>query len=219
MIIGGGVAGCATAMVVKQSLPNASVANVERSQSLELVPSAPRIGETLPPHTVVQFQQLGLWESFNACGFLPAHGTCAAWVDELVHHNEFIFSPYGHGWHLDRRAFDQWMMTGAEERGVVFFSHCQLISQEYDSDGRNDKDKDCDKSKGWSFRIQTGKIEKKQNEVLNFSCGFVVDTTGRHANFAQQQGATKIPDDQLVGVFRFYQLEGDETEADSAGLI
>ncbi len=195
VIIGGGVAGCATAISLKQVMPGLSVVIIERNRDEPKTTS--RIGETLPPHTVVQLQQLGLWQSFNQCGFLPAYGTCAAWGSETLHHNEFITSPYGHGWHLNRNAFDDWLVTQARQRDIEFIHDCKINRGVEQTDD------------GWILPLS--------NEA-QIHCQFVVDATGHRASFAASQGAKKVLDDQLVGLFRLFELD-DATKIDSSAMV
>ena len=113
VILGGGPAGAATALALKKLDSALRIALIERSDY-----SGIRIGETLPPPARTLLTELGVWEVFLETSPRACHGTRAAWGSERFHENEFIFSPHGYGWHLDRRAFDAMLTAEAEHRGV-----------------------------------------------------------------------------------------------------
>ncbi len=111
LILGGGVAACATAITLKNVCPKVKVVVVERKSRKDVeTPCQFRIGETLSPHAAHTLKQMGIWEAFQAENFKKSYGTSASWGSEKVHHNEFIYSPFGYGWHLDRVAFDRLMI-------------------------------------------------------------------------------------------------------------
>ncbi len=195
VILGGGVAGCATALSLKQHDPALSVAILERGT---FDPDQPRIGETLPPHTLALFQQLGLGARLKDQNYVPAYGTCAVWGTPDLHHNEFFFSPSGYGWHLDRQAFDAWLAQEAAGRGAVLLTETRLMDHQRTPDG-------------WTLTVQ------QAGEARPLKSRFMVDATGRLAVFARQQGAQKRVFDQLVAFYRF--LTFDTPPDDTATLV
>ena len=108
VILGGGPAGAAAALSLRRHAPKLSVAIVEQSNY-----DAPRVGETLPPTVRGVLEQLGVWETFVGEGHVAAYGTCAAWGSDELYDNEFIYSPAGRGWHLDRSRFDRMLSREA----------------------------------------------------------------------------------------------------------
>src|SRR6187401_1604518 len=96
VVVGGGVAGCAAAIAIART--GRSVVVFERTGYEQT-----RIGETLLPRARGPLAQLGVWQQFERDGHLPASGSLAAWGSEELQENQFLFSPYGNGWHLDRR--------------------------------------------------------------------------------------------------------------------
>jgi len=98
VILGGGPAGSATALGLKRSDATCRVALIEKTDYSGL-----RIGETLPPPARQPLTELGVWDAFLRRSPLESPGTRAAWGSARCHENEFIFSPYGRGWHLDLR--------------------------------------------------------------------------------------------------------------------
>ncbi|MGH9799544.1 MAG: tryptophan 7-halogenase [Blastocatellia bacterium] len=124
-ILGGGPAGAAVALSLKQHAPALSVAIVESSAY-----DRPRIGETLPPTVQPLLMQLGIWQSFVAESHLPAFGTCSAWGSERLEDNEFIYGQHGRGWHLDRRRFDAMLTREAESHGVELMTSSTVTHSE-----------------------------------------------------------------------------------------
>lgn len=185
VIIGGGVAGSAAAIALTLRSPHLSVLLLERKS--DKMQQRYRIGETLPPHTLALFQQLGLWENFQAQKNIEAHGTRAIWGNDDLHENPFLYSPYGHGWHLDRVAFDNWLIDRAKERGVTVINGNTLdVPPRYvDND--------------WALNITGHSIKAKA----------MIDASGRSACLGRSQGGQLIDLDQLIGIYRFYQLDNE----------
>ena len=120
-IVGGGVAGSATAMVLAQRGLSAVV--LERSAFDNV-----RIGETLPPAACESLAALGVWERFVADGHSPSYGTCSAWGSGTLQANDFIFNPHGHGWHVNRARFDRMLAAAAREAGASVREGTRLVS-------------------------------------------------------------------------------------------
>ncbi len=171
-ILGGGPAGAAAAISLKQLDAGLRVAIVESSKY-----DAWRAGETLSPGCQEIMHGLGCWQAFLDAGFRKSPGTRAVWGDADVYDNDFVFSMRGSGWHVDRARFDALLVQCAREAGA------ELI------DGRFiEADRD-----GSSFRIVL-------RGAATIRARFVIDCTGRAACFATQFGASPIADDRLIGV-------------------
>src|SRR4030095_11414104 len=100
VVIGGGPAGTAVALaLVTQGV---SVLVVERSNYQQL-----RFGETLPPEIQPTLSRLGLWHGFLQAHHLRSVGIRSIWGSTEPYDQSFIFNPYNDGWHVDRRAFDE----------------------------------------------------------------------------------------------------------------
>ncbi|MHA7056537.1 NAD(P)/FAD-dependent oxidoreductase [Aquimarina sp. M1] len=189
VIIGAGVAGCATAIALKNENPLLHIAILERSASVDPNDTSVfRIGETLPPQASQQLKRLGIWDSFLKYNFINAYGTCAAWGSSELYHNEYIYSPFGYGWHLNRITFDQFMIKEAQKRNVFLYFESSIISSE--------------KTSGSWFL----KVNSKQ-DTLSMQSDFIVDASGKKAAFANLQESNKIKEDQMVGIYCFYNTQ------------
>lgn len=113
---GGGPAGAAAALALRRREPALRLALIEKTDY-----STRRVGETLPPPVQRLLTELGVWDAFLRRTPLAAYGTRAVWGSAHCHESEFVFSPYGRGWHIDRRDFDAWLVDEAERAGVDVF--------------------------------------------------------------------------------------------------
>ncbi|MBV9957237.1 MAG: tryptophan 7-halogenase [Acidobacteria bacterium] len=193
VILGGGPAGAATALSLREHNPALSLAIIESSAY-----ERPRIGETLPPNAEPLLRQLGIWESFLQEEHAAAYGTCSTWGSAELLGNDFFYQPYNRGWHLDRRRFDALLVREAEKRGVALRTNAVLQSSE-----RHGSDL-------WRLTINSA------GQEMLLQASFVVDATGRRALFATQRGVRKIVLDHLLGVFLFF---GSAARANDQTLV
>ena len=193
-IIGGGPAGAAAAISLRQLIPNGAIAIFDAGTPQ---PDAWRPGETLAPGAASILQSLGCWQGFRSAGFLESFGTRSAWGSPELYENEFLFSMRGSGWLLDRARFNQMLRACAGTAGVEIYYEAPLRGSEYvDS--------------AWHLRLPNSECRAR----------FVIDATGRSATFAVQAGAQRLADDKLAGVFVLFESEeaGDTLiEAAEAG--
>jgi flavin-dependent dehydrogenase len=180
LVIGGGPAGAAAAIALSRG--GASVAMLTRRDR-----DGPRIGETLPPSVVGPLARLGVWEPFRAEGHVAVPGTVVCWGDEEPYENDYIFSPYGNGWHLDRGRFNAMLLRAAADAGAVVLE--LLRGDRVESDGRT-----------WSARVGG----------LLLHAPFAVEATGRAARIAREKGADRQRVDRLVALVRFGAAAGAE---------
>ncbi len=138
------------------------------------------IGESLPPTAQPLLETLDLWDRFLADGHLPSYGNRSAWGTPQLTDTDFIFSPYGHGWHLDRRAFDAMLVDAAQDSGALL-AYTTYIT--------------------WQPAASGGVIRLRDtNGETAIRADAVLDCSGRAAAVAQRLGARRIHDDKLVAV-------------------
>jgi flavin-dependent dehydrogenase len=183
VVLGGGPAGCATAL----SLALRGIDRILVVESSRYEGS--RIGETIPPDTRVVLEQLGVWDDFVSEPHEPCLGSCSSWGDDQLGYNDFLFNPFGNGWHLDRRRFDSFLAKKTGERGAEVRTGTMFVSA-----GRIGSE---------GFRLRLAGDDGQTNTV---TARFVVDATGMSSGFARQMGAKTFFLDRLICVAAFFEL-------------
>lgn len=192
-VIGGGPAGAAIALELAKS--GYSTIVIERSDYRGV-----RIGETLPPAVQPILASLGIWDRFLAQKHSPSFGIRSAWGQDELYDNDFIFNPYGAGWHVDRVRFDAMLARCAGEAGANVCRRTRLVS--------------CENENG-NWRIEIACDERTRR----FRAKFLVDATGRASVAACKQGAKRVICDRLVGVFFFFTSSAQTSASDDSTLI
>lgn len=183
VVLGGGAAGCATALALMQK--GISKILVVESGNYENI----RIGESIPPDTGLLLQKLGILADFLKENHQTCVGSCSSWGDDKLGYNDFLFNPYGNGWHLDRRRFEVFLAKKVVERGVELRTGTKFEKSE-SIDGKG-------------FRLQ---IRGYNQEPELVDAGFVVDATGIGSCFARNYGARRLFLDQLIFAIAFFEL-------------
>jgi flavin-dependent dehydrogenase len=183
LILGGGPAGSATALSLAQA-GITRVLLVEMTRYREI-----RIGESVPPDIRTPLDRLGLWDAFVAEEHDPCLGSCSAWGTDALGYNDFLLNPLGHGWHLDRTRFDEFLARKAAERGAELsrgmrFKAAERLAQD-------------------GFRLQ---LVGESGRIRTVTARFVVDATGTRSSFARSMGAHRLFVDQLLCVTAFFRL-------------
>jgi flavin-dependent dehydrogenase len=167
------VAGCALAIALARA--GYSVLMLER----ELIPVR-QPGESLPPEVRVPLAALGVWGTFLTDGHRPALGNRAVWGTDIGRSKDFLFNPYGNGWHIDRTRFDVMLQQAAEAAGAVMHRGTSRI--------------DASREDGlwrlsWRDRFgwRTGMAR------------FIADATGRARGLARRLGVAVRRYDRLIG--------------------
>lgn len=184
-IVGGGTAGCATAL----ALARRGIGNIVVLEAKAALPAF-RIGETLPPASGLVLRRLGLFEAFQAQGHLVSAGSCASWGKAELGYNDFLFDPLGCGWHLDRVAFEKLLLKTVEARGIDLFRGHRLRRIEPLADG----------GYGLGFDAGTGGIHWLEAE-------FLVDATGVAVGAVRRLGVVRNPVDSLIVVCAVVELD------------
>jgi flavin-dependent dehydrogenase len=177
VVIGGGPAGAAAALALADR--GRSVAIIHRPGRQEA-----HVGETVPPAIMRQLARLGLWEVFMADGHTPAPGTMVSWGSATPYENDFIFDPYGSGWHLDRARFETMLVDAAIASGADLYE-----SRRFDCCHSN--------TEGWLLR-------SRGSPLWTVRAMWAIDASGRAAYLARRQGIGRDRCDRLVGLARFY---------------
>ena len=184
VIVGGGTAGCATALALGlRGVEDVVVVEAQRQPG-------PRIGEAVPPACRHVLDRLGVWDDFLAQNHLPSAGSCASWGKHELGYNDFLLAMDGKGWHLDRAAFDAMLGTAVAARGGTRVAGFRLRAAERRDDG----------AYALSFADEDG-------AGLRIAAGFLVDATGIAASAARRIGIARNQVDCLAVLSAVFDLE------------
>ncbi len=112
LIVGAGVAGCAAALGLRAR--GRSVCLLERGGALA-------VGESATPDVAPALARLGLQPDWAALA-LPYHANLACWGSAQLQYQAFLqrhSRAFGHGWHLQRAAFNQWLQQACVDAGAT----------------------------------------------------------------------------------------------------
>jgi flavin-dependent dehydrogenase len=191
-VIGAGPAGATAALILaRQGL---RVLLVERPAGRPFA-----VGEGLPPAARALLESLGLWERFAAAGHLPSYGNRSAWGSSELRATDFLFNPYGHGWHLDRAAFDAQLADAAAAAGA---RRCPVTAV-----------------LGWEPGTPDGVLRVRRGDGdLAVRARRVLDCSGRAAVLGVGAGARRLPHDRLVA-FAGLHRPARGTDRDTTTLV
>ncbi|MCV6636990.1 tryptophan 7-halogenase [Candidatus Albibeggiatoa sp. nov. NOAA] len=187
VIIGAGPAGCAAAMRLVQADKQVVMLDAEPKQREY------KIGESGTPSLRSILPRLNLEPELEKLGHLPCHGNRAVWGSPHVEEQDFLFKGMGHGWHLDRAEFDNWLRREAEQKGVTILRPAQL------------EDLGLLPSQTWGLKIE---FEQK-SYLLESRC--LIDASGRAAVLAKKLGAQRKRLDELTALAIIATPSDDET--------
>jgi flavin-dependent dehydrogenase len=174
-VVGGGPAGAACAIALRQTFFALCVGVVESSGYSQL-----RAGEVLPPLARGLLAHLGVLDQMSGEQGRAACGLASAWGSDALQERDYFYGTAGEGWYLDRCRFDAMLARKAEALGATVLLQSSL--QEVERDGE-----------GWRLRLSGGE---------SVVARWVVDATGRKALFARRQGVTQCVQDRLTGFLR-----------------
>ena len=113
VVIGGGPAGSAAAATLAR-IGRSVLLIVDRHRGRSF-----RVGEGAPPGLDRAVDEVFGANTFLAAEHLRSLGNRAAWGTSELTQTDFMFSPFGTGWHLDRVAFDASLLAAAVGSGVT----------------------------------------------------------------------------------------------------
>jgi 2-polyprenyl-6-methoxyphenol hydroxylase-like FAD-dependent oxidoreductase len=146
-----------------------------------------KVGESLHPNIKPVLQDLKLLDVVAGCNaHLPSHGYSSCWNSDEVEFQDFLFSPYGYGWHLDRKQFDADLLDLSVSTGTtherLFVTQITPTTQE------------GEKEATWKVTCSQ-KDGKKRTEIY---CKWVIDASGRNRVVTKQLGISPIRKDKLL---------------------
>jgi flavin-dependent dehydrogenase len=193
-VIGGGCAGSSAALALVRD--GCSTLLIDRSARDEI-----RAGEILPPAIRKPLLTLGLWEQFIRDDHLPSSGIYSAWGRAELHDNNFIFNPYGSGWHVDRTRLHEMLLRSVEHAGARVWRGGELLRCTADTEGT------------WDIEVDAG------DERRRVTARFVIDATGRVSRLARRLGARRISFDRLIGTVAFVDAKPGAASRDNYMVV
>jgi flavin-dependent dehydrogenase len=175
VIIGGGPAGAALAIALcRAGVPAVTV--------LDRPVGGPfRIGESVAPGIASLLRWFGLPDDLTLLGHRPYHGNRSLWGGTVLV-DDFLHRGWGHGWHLDRAAFDEWLRNAAVSQGARLISPARLQAIARRLGG------------GWYLRFGFA------GSTVEHIAGFVVDASGRCAALAALLGVQRQRCDRMLAI-------------------
>ncbi|MFD7659272.1 tryptophan 7-halogenase [Actinosynnema sp. NPDC059797] len=186
VVLGGGPAGCATAIALRRSGTGTVIVAESGAYGTD------RIGETVPPDTRRLFTRLGLLDAFELEGHEPSYGSRSSWGSDGLGHNDFAFDPNGPGFHLDRRRFNAFLARCAGEAGAHVITGARYRSVR--PHGRESAEG------GHVVEFDIG------GRIRRVKASFVVDATGSTARFARDLGARRLVHDRFFCATGYFHL-------------
>lgn len=180
VVLGAGPAGSAAALEFSRS--GASVLLAERSRF-----DLDRLGEMLPPPAAMVLGEIGAPGVLAQDSHWPVWGIVSEWASEEPDVTDFICSPFGHGWSLDRRRFDERLAKLAAQSGAELWVGAEVTSFE-----RNRSE--------WRLSINGQPI----------TASFLVDATGRAGFVARRCGSEMVTRNRMIGLAGVWSDAGED---------
>ena len=189
LIIGDGVAAHAAAIILQLHGKKATIIRREpNNQSI-------RVGESLTSSALVSIKELGLLNEFLADEHAPCLGNCSSWGNNKLAYYDFIQSPLGQGWYIDRNKFNSMLHLKAEACGAKFITAARTINLNKLPDGN------------WRF----------ENGIEVVEAPFLIEASGRSNWLGRHLGIERVEDDKQVAVVSL--LQSDNPTASSHSMI
>jgi 2-polyprenyl-6-methoxyphenol hydroxylase-like FAD-dependent oxidoreductase len=187
-VVGGGVAGLAAALVLAKLGGRTVVVETNLA-------SRWHIGETLGPESRPFLETLGIWDEFAEAGHLQSHGKVSAWGSSKAVEDDFIFNPFGNGWQLDRRHFEESLYRAAGKAGAKVVRGAMVGAMEW-------------QQPAWTIDIGPERMRTR----------WILDATGRSSSVARRLGVKRLMLDRLVAV-HVVMKTAQETDADTRTMV
>ncbi|WP_044257131.1 NAD(P)/FAD-dependent oxidoreductase [Rhodopirellula sp. SWK7] len=182
VIVGAGPAGCAAGLTLLKRA-GVRVAMIDRGRT-----SSWKVGESLSPGVRPLLDYLQLWSRYRDGGSLVSFGSEAAWgTDQLTGFN-FLFTPHGNGWGLDRSRFESLLLNAFRERDGVVLQPGRVIGVEREGPGR---------------MVLSAEVD---GQPCSLRAKFLIDAGGRNGMLCRKMQGTRVGFDDLVGVAALMDL-------------
>jgi flavin-dependent dehydrogenase len=147
------------------------------------------VGECLAPSINPFLHDLGVSKVLAASGALPSHGNRSSWGGNgAIGERNFLSEPFGHGWHLDRPAFNAALLDAVEAAGVTIWRQTEAATVER-----------------VNGRWEIGATSPAGPWTLH--AGMLVDASGQRAVVARRNGVRRRAFDTQIAAIAV--LDGD----------
>jgi len=204
IVVGGGPAGSSVSLI----LAKAGI----RVLLVDDFKASFKIGESLPPIAKPVLYSVGgdqLWEYLETATkekkHLPCYGNSSCWGSPNIHDIDFIMNPYGFGWHLDRKNFDNKLLELVKES-----PNAQVFLKTRFEDCTFDLE-----SKFWTVQLRDQTTNLKQ-EV---KCSWLIDASGRRHCIAKKFGESQNKLDHLIAFYALFPHISTELNEENNTLI
>jgi flavin-dependent dehydrogenase len=178
-ILGGGPAGLATALALRQNGFPVTVLEATRYDSY-------RVGEHIVPESLPFIAALEIPGRIFESNSLRCYSVQSIWGDSSLYARDSIFNAYGEGFLLSRPAFDRDLAEYARSQGIDLKVAAKVTGLELVA-GR------------WLVTY------RNQNGAKTFAAEFLLDAAGKNSRFALAFGAKKVRYDNLIGITAFFE--------------
>jgi flavin-dependent dehydrogenase len=181
-ILGAGPAGSAISILLARSGLNVILIGKDTRYH--------RIGESLIPQCRPLLEEIGIWKSLNEENHRLYYGNQSAWGSPFLQSTDFIYSPWGHGWQLDRSKFESMLLKEAENQGTDL-QKTKIIKIKH-------------LKNNWSLYTYN----------IKTNATFIVDATGRQSSISKRLGSKQIMLDYQVALVCKFSNNGGEEDPD-----
>lgn len=180
LVVGGGPAGCATA--IKAARGGLSTVLLDRAP-----PARSWAGESLPPGTGTLARSVFGDAILSERHHRPAYGTRSVWGSDDLVETDFLTNPLGNAWLLDRARFDADARAATVAAGVRIAEvrHLATVS-----------------GGGSGWQLETGEGER-------LSTAFLVDATGRSGAVLRKFRIGRTDADRQIAILATFRDDGD----------
>ncbi|KAH7909828.1 hypothetical protein BJ138DRAFT_180221 [Hygrophoropsis aurantiaca] len=206
IVVGGSIAGCATALSIFRSNPNASILVLDNAD-----PDTFKIGESLPAaakrdiaYLCPQVLERVAESKDDVC--VKCTGNASSWGSSELEETYAIMNPFGMGWHLDRARFDEILR---ENMATAAPESISLIKGTFTEIGQTDG--------GARWALSANDLASETNHV--YTSTWVVDASGRKAAVARKLGSRTVKDDALLAFYAVFVRSSMTEDCDYRTLI
>jgi flavin-dependent dehydrogenase len=181
LIKGDGPAGLAAAITLAQL--GKAVTVVQRNAKKKFLLQ----GESLSASASFSLKEINVFDEFMASDHRPCQGNCSSWGSNKLFYFDFIQSPLGSGWYVDRAVFEEMLRRNASAAGVKF-----ITSERTDNVRKNADNL-------WLY--QTDGVTK------SITAKIIIDASGRAGWLSRQLGIHREGADDQIALITVLECE------------